>query len=351
MASDYITEYCKNNPGLEIQDVFKFLFQSCFGCEHLVSDYQSSLTRILEEKKKADLDNLPDIELLGNEFCRIHLKYLRKGLSPETLCRLFIQSSAESPEGSEKLRTALDDLILSASAGTIPFDAEEIKRESEKWENDGFPSLHHSNHFTELHHPSYRVVSREYLNILSLLNETDKLLGTDRKNIVLAIDGRCASGKTTIAGELSKIYDCNVFHIDDFFLRPGQRTAERLSTPGENVDHERFLSEVLAPISEGKEVRYRKFNCHNQCLEPAVTVPFKRLNIIEGSYSLHPSLSGFVDFSVFCNITPELQKERIIRRNGPKTAEKFFSLWIPLEEKYFNAFSIREKADLVICAQ
>ena len=30
-------------PKLQIQDIFKFLFQSAFGCEHLVSDEEKAL--------------------------------------------------------------------------------------------------------------------------------------------------------------------------------------------------------------------------------------------------------------------------------------------------------------------
>ena len=67
----------------------------------------------------------------------------------------------------------------------------------------------------------------------------DMLLG-EREFVIVAIDGKCTSGKTTLAGRLAEIYDCNVFHMDDFFLRPEQRTAERFAEVGGNVDYERF---------------------------------------------------------------------------------------------------------------
>ena len=38
--------------------------------------------------------------------------------------------------------------------------------------------------------------------------------------VIVAIDGPCAAGKTTLAGKLQAAYDCNLFHMDDFFLRP-----------------------------------------------------------------------------------------------------------------------------------
>ena len=72
----------------------------------------------------------------------------------------------------------------------------------------------------------------------------DELLA--KKNMVIvAIDGKCTSGKTTLASKLAEIYDCNVFHMDDFFLRPEQRIPERLAEVGGNVDYERFQEEVI----------------------------------------------------------------------------------------------------------
>lgn len=68
-----------------------------------------------------------------------------------------------------------------------------------------------------------------------------------QERVLVAIDGRCGAGKTTLAARLQAELPCRVFHMDDFFLQPYQRTPERLQAPGENVDHERFLQEVLLP--------------------------------------------------------------------------------------------------------
>ena len=45
---------------------------------------------------------------------------------------------------------------------------------------------------------------------------------------IVALDGRCAAGKTTLAARLQQRSGCNVVHMDDFFLRPAQRTKARL---------------------------------------------------------------------------------------------------------------------------
>ena len=119
-----------------------------------------------------------------------------------------------------------------------------------------------------------------------LKNRIDALL-EQKQQVIVAIDGMCTSGKTTLAAELAKHYDCNVFHMDDFFLRPEQRTQERFAEAGGNVDYERFYEEVLLPLKTGKPFSYRPFQCATFTLADPVAVTPKRLNIVEGTYSLY----------------------------------------------------------------
>lgn len=183
----------------------------------------------------------------------------------------------------------------------------------------------------------------------ALVDGIERLLhSANNKTVIAAIDGRCASGKTTLSKYLKKEYDCNVFHMDDFFLRPVQRTEKRMNTPGENVDHERFLEEVLLPLVHDRDVMLRRYNCQKQSLEDPVKIPHKRLNIVEGVYSLHPKLYDCYDLTAFCDISPDEQRERIRIRNTAEIAERFFSIWIPLEERYFNELDVRNKADILI---
>lgn len=166
------------------------------------------------------------------------------------------------------------------------------------------------------------------------------------KRFAIAIDGRCASGKTTLAGALQERLGGTVFHIDDYFLRPEQRTAERLAKPGENVDHERFEQEVLLPLKNGaEEITYRPFDCGTQTLKSPTTTPISRVVIVEGSYSCHAALWDYYDLRVFLTVNPETQIARIKARN-PDSAAMFQSRWIPLEEKYFAACEIKNRCDL-----
>ena len=183
--------------------------------------------------------------------------------------------------------------------------------------------------------------------IRPLLARIDRLMA-ERERVLIAIDGGSASGKTTLGALLQSIYACPVFHMDDFFLRPEQRTPERFSELGGNVDRERFLSEVLLPLSEGKAVDYRRFDCKTFTIASPRRIEPGRLNIIEGAYAMHPDLAPYYDLTVFLAVSAEKQRERILKRNAPAQAELFFDRWIPFEQRYFAALNVPERCDLTI---
>ena len=103
------------------------------------------------------------------------------------------------------------------------------------------------------------------------------------------------------------------------------------------MDYERFQEEVLIPLKRGSEFSYRPFSCKTFTLSDAVPVSPKRLNIIEGTYSLHPYFGDVYDLKVFLSVDPELQTQRVYLR-PQRVHERFFKEWIPMEEKYFDDF-------------
>lgn len=171
----------------------------------------------------------------------------------------------------------------------LPFSLNNAKLTLLKWKEDGYPAIHHSNTFNQLYHPSYRLIHKKYVPFLKLFKDID-----NKHPSIISIDGRCASGKTTLSNLLKQIYDCNVFKMDDFFLQPHQRTKERLESPGENVDHERFEQEVLIPLSKHEDIKLRKFNCSTLSIQSAHLIPYKSFNVIEGSYSMHSDLQNII---------------------------------------------------------
>ena len=176
------------------------------------------------------------------------------------------------------------------------------------------------------------------------INEILKQQKADESPLLVAIDGRCGSGKTTLGFYLQELFDCNLFHMDDFFLRMEQRTPERMREVGGNVDYERFQKTVLEPLQKKQNVFYQPFSCKEWKLMQTSEIPYRQLNIIEGSYSLHPYFKNPYDLHIFMDIDPDCQMENIVKRNGTEKAKDFKEKWIPKEEAYFEKFRVQEGA-------
>jgi uridine kinase len=180
-----------------------------------------------------------------------------------------------------------------------------------------------------------------------VFNAIDKEL--ERKDkVIVAIEGNSGAGKSYLAKLIANRYDCNIFHMDDFFLQSHQRTKERFEEAGGNIDYERFKREVVAPLMENLEFKYQLFDCQQAALAEFIHVIPKQLNIIEGVYSMHPLWNEIYDIRIFLSVEPEVQLKRILQRNGEFMLKRFQEEWIPLENKYFEACQIAAQCDFMI---
>lgn len=334
-------------PHITPQDIFKFLHQSTFGCEHLVTDEQTAIERI---RKEADglgaLDATIKIEPLDGDFSRVHLDCLTAGLSAQTLGKLLCLSSTLCTHNVDELEKKLDVARRLVAEHRLPFDEQSFADTLDVWKGQGYTALHHSDAFRAEYCPAYRVIHNRYIPFIPLLARLDVLL--TKGQVLLAIEGGSASGKSTLGDILQSIYGCTVCHMDDFFLRPEQRTPKRLAKVGGNIDIERFLEEILIPLKNGTAVNYRRYDCSTATILPAIEVSSTPLTVIEGAYSMHPLAQGYYDLSVLLDVEPDTQRKRIQKRNSPPMAERFFAEWIPMEQRYFTQTDIRSRCDMII---
>lgn len=179
--------------------------------------------------------------------------------------------------------------------------------------------------------------------ILNRIKEIRK----ERGRCLVAIDGNSGSGKSTLAAQLAAASGAKLFHMDDFFLPPQLRTEARLDTPGGNIDSERFVKEIIKGLEKGRTFSYRAFSCKNSSYIEK-TAPHSTVNIFEGVYSMHPDWQAELNLKVFLQIPPEVQQDRILHRSGPEQLKKFTELWIPLENRYFEFYGIRESCDYIV---
>ena len=59
--NEVLITYCQEHPDLQIQDVFKFLFQSVFGCEHLIASPEKVTAYIKKEYERGASEAQPSV--------------------------------------------------------------------------------------------------------------------------------------------------------------------------------------------------------------------------------------------------------------------------------------------------
>ena len=170
-------------------------------------------------------------------------------------------------------------------------------------------------------------------------NILEEFIKEQPKPLVLAIEGKCASGKSTIANMFSDKYA--IIHIDDFFLPMNKKTASRMGEVGGNINYE-LIYDLLIGIKNNKVISYPKFDCQKQGYSK-VNIPYNEVIILEGVYSFHPYFNKLIDKLVYLEIDDKTQTSRINKRPN---ANRFFNEWIPLENKYYKESDILNKIDL-----
>ena len=334
-----LQEQLRRHPSMETDDILKLCYQGAYGAEHVLKNISDAEKNFYAEFNSAVPNaSEPLYEIISPDFIRINLRaWKNANLPPEWLFNMF--SSAEKlSDGNEVFQK-----YLSIAAEVLPED-----KSKDLIERGSLPdlSLHHSDSFSSAEKPSYRVVNIRFITTVAVLKKAAEL--PEKAVKVIAIDGRAASGKTSLSKLLEKVFKCGVIHMDDFFLPVDLRSAERYSEPGGNVHYERFIEEVLPRIGAAETFYYRKFDCSKMMLGEKVQVRNTPWRIVEGAYSMHPKFGNYADLTVFYDVHPAEQMRRIILRNGEQRAKMFKERWIPLEEAYIRSFDPACRADLVI---
>jgi len=338
----YLEEQLYNHPSAEPQDVLKLCYQAAFGAEHLLQDAEKAAAYLQAEYDEVTAADIPLYEPVSADIVRVNLASWKfHGFPAEWLFRMMAHSAVEKQGGEPLFRE-----LLQKAETVVPFPAA-WKKYAEEYLKGDFSPVHHSEAYRQAEHPAYRIIGSHFVKLFPILQKAAEVL--KKKEIcVIAIDGRAASGKTTLAGKLKIVLEADVIEMDDFFLPLSLRTAERLAEAGGNIHYERFLKEVLPHLSKPEPFSYRVFSCSVMDFDGEATIGTAPVRIVEGSYSHHPLFGDHADVKVFSTVEEEEQMRRILKRNGNEMAEMFRTRWIPMEEKYFKAFAVAEKADILM---
>ncbi|MEL7608481.1 MAG: hypothetical protein AAGU74_03170 [Bacillota bacterium] len=339
-------------PQMQVQDAVKLIYQNEFGAEHFACDETSSLSRLSEE-----VASLPEgaftplFESIGNGAVRLNLAAcessgLSSGLSLCTINRMFLAQTGTAAGSERSFGRKLAVLLSLSERGLLPYNKSDVEDSIQAYRSAGVRPISHSGVYKQAYSPAYRVIGAQFRKYAKIFMKIDRLL-MEQQTVNVAIDGMCCAGKTTLARLLSQIYDCNVLHMDDFFLPAELRTKERLFSPGGNIHYERFEDQVLKGLKSSGDFAYQRYDCDTMQLSAPVVISRKRLNIVEGVYCLRPEWVPVYDLKIFLSTGPKRQRSRVLRRCGSTALqERFLTEWIPLENRYFETFNIREGCDL-----
>jgi uridine kinase len=183
----------------------------------------------------------------------------------------------------------------------------------------------------------------------------------------VAIDGRDAAGKTTLADELAVLLgdrgrEVIRASIDDFHHSLADRHAQGdASADGyfeDAFDHLALWRELLEPLSPEGDRRYRRavrdLGTDMSRDDPAEVAPDTAVLLLDGVFLLRPELRDGWDVTVFVTITPEetIRRARVrdaIHLGSPDAVERRYrARYLPAHERYDAEVDAMRQADLVV---
>ena len=321
------------------QDAVKYVFQGMLGPGHLLTDPDHVMKRVGQEMDGVKPDpQEPLTEDLGPVWMRLNLRRAKaEGISPAWITEMMMHG----PQPGYTRQDVMD--FIRRHMDTIR--AEGLQEAAARLEEEGYlPS--HTEAYRGAYAPAYRVVSRSFQCLMPLLCVLGKQDGAGRR--IISMDGRCASGKTTMAESLSLVLRAPVVHTDEFVVPHARKTPERLRIPGGNCDWERLQAEVLEPFHTQGRCVVNRYDCHGDCMLPPETIQETPYLILEGSYANMPALRELADVRVFVRTSEETRMARLKKRESAASFRRFQEMWIPLEEAYFTYYKLPDDGCLVI---
>ena len=351
-------------PAMEPQDFAKLAYQSEFGPAHMAESPDRVLAALLAERKEAGTASLAP-EPIGNGLCRFHITQALSPLSDlPLLARMFsLTASLRRDRGTME---GLLEKLKRLGALNIPGWKEYLTA----YRVRGCPPVHHSEAFRRAYGPHYRVVGLDYAGFFPALRALDRFSrehdaarlrlshggeprdgGPPREKgprpCLIAVDGRCGSGKTSLAAAAELLIPGrkHVIHMDDHYL-PWERRAEKwMDIPAGNMDLESVRARILAPAREGRPLADPSIL--QAAAEKTADLDDAELILVEGTYSQHPLLAPYYDYKIFLTCGREEQTRRLQKREGDYYPT-FDRIWRTLEERYFAACGTEAAADLTV---
>ena len=183
----------------------------------------------------------------------------------------------------------------------------------------------------------------------------------------VAVDGRTASGKTTLSDDLARKISAKSRDVIrtsiDGFHRPreeryarGRRSAEGYYYDARDLDAVRRL--LLEPLGPSGDLHYRTASFDLEKDEPITQSPriakLDSILLVDGTFLQRPELRGEWDVVIFIDVSKEASATRGIERDSEmlggmaSAAELYAQRYLPAFDLYNTLCSPRANADIII---
>ena len=186
------------------------------------------------------------------------------------------------------------------------------------------------------------------------ISRVDELVKHSNRPVLVALDGKSGTGKSTIANQIAKRFGGVEITADDFWTGGSNEEWDE-KTPKEKadlaIDWKRIRSEVLEPLLAGKPAAWYPFDWKTGrgLSEQAHHSESKPLIVLDGAYSTRPELQDIIDFSVLVEVPDDANRRaRLIGRENEEYMKDWHGRWDVAEDYYFTEVRPRESFDMII---
>ena len=171
---EIIQDQLHRYPQMQIQDLYKLVYQAAMGNIHLGIDPAILKNYLISEMDKVDLrsrreasDNEPLVEEISTEgMIRVNLRpYKSKRGDPEKLFEAMMETANTFNPDKNKITQYWKVLERMAEENLIPFNRRELESFLKEMRVSDYPAVHHSDQYSESYHPAYRVILKKYLSM------------------------------------------------------------------------------------------------------------------------------------------------------------------------------------------
>ncbi|MXY07599.1 MAG: hypothetical protein F4058_04555 [Rhodothermaceae bacterium] len=154
-------------PAMEAEDWYKLVHQSVFGAGHAIQNVEAARDQLIREWEDLDtVSNETLVEILGPDsmYARVNLRpYKSAGGRSDELFQAFLQTANQRAKPGDGFERYWHSLREAAKKRTIAVSVVALDSLYSTMSVEGLPAIHHSERYSGLYDPAYRVVSCELL--------------------------------------------------------------------------------------------------------------------------------------------------------------------------------------------